>query len=94
MLVEVLNGVAIGAEKEAESQGYVLVVSNTNGDSTRERRTVQMLQERLAYEQNLVQLVDRIQVMIFDSACPHLILRSAWFGRAAAHRGCGQNVPA
>lgn len=40
------TGVAIGAEKEAESQGYVLVVSNTNGDSTRERRTVQMLQER------------------------------------------------
>jgi len=40
------TGVAIGAEKEAESQGYVLVVSNTNGDSARERRTVQMLQER------------------------------------------------
>jgi len=40
------TGIAIGAEKEAESQGYVLVVSNTNGDSTRERRTVQMLQER------------------------------------------------
>jgi LacI family transcriptional regulator len=40
------TGVAIGAEKEAEAQGYVLVVSNTNGDSTRERRTVQMLQER------------------------------------------------
>jgi len=40
------TGIAIGAEKEAEAQGYVLVVSNTNGDSTRERRTVQMLQER------------------------------------------------
>ena len=40
------TGVAIGAEKEAESQGYVLIVSNTNGDFTRERRTVQMLQER------------------------------------------------
>src|SRR6185436_18557871 len=40
------TGIAIGAEKEAESQGYVLVVSNTNGDSTREKRTVQMLQER------------------------------------------------
>lgn len=40
------TGVAIGAEKEAEAQGYVLVVTNTNGDSTRERRTVQMLQER------------------------------------------------
>ena len=40
------TGVAIGAEKEAEAQGYVLVVSNTNGDSERERRTVQMLQER------------------------------------------------
>jgi LacI family transcriptional regulator len=40
------TGVAIGAEKEAEAQGYVLVVSNTNGDSGRERRTVQMLQER------------------------------------------------
>jgi LacI family transcriptional regulator len=40
------TGVAIGAEKEAEAQGYVLIVSNTNGDSTRERRTVQMLQER------------------------------------------------
>lgn len=40
------TGVAIGAEKEAEAQGYVLVVSNTNGDSARERRTVQMLQER------------------------------------------------
>jgi LacI family transcriptional regulator len=40
------TGVAIGAEKEAEAQGYVLVVSNTNGDFTRERRTVQMLQER------------------------------------------------
>jgi LacI family transcriptional regulator len=40
------TGIAIGAEKEAESEGYVLVVSNTNGDSARERRTVQMLQER------------------------------------------------
>ena len=40
------TGVAIGAEKEAEAQGYVLVVSNTNGDPARERRTVQMLQER------------------------------------------------
>src|SRR5215831_19396339 len=37
---------AVGAEKEAEAQGYVLVVSNTNGDFERERRTVQMLQER------------------------------------------------
>jgi DNA-binding LacI/PurR family transcriptional regulator len=40
------TGVAIGAEKEAEAQGYVLIVSNTNGDAERERRTVQMLQER------------------------------------------------
>ena len=40
------TGIAIGAEKEAEAQGYVLIVSNTNGDSERERRTVQMLQER------------------------------------------------
>src|ERR1051325_3267831 len=40
------TGIAIGAEKEAEAHGYVLVVSNTNGDSTREQRTVQMLQER------------------------------------------------
>jgi LacI family transcriptional regulator len=40
------TGIAIGAEKEAESQGYVLVVSNTNGDPARERRSVQMLQER------------------------------------------------
>jgi LacI family transcriptional regulator len=40
------TGVAIGAEKEAEAQGYVLIVSNTNGDSGREKRTVQMLQER------------------------------------------------
>lgn len=40
------TGVALGAEKEAELHGYVLVVSNTNGDPARERRTVQMLQER------------------------------------------------
>lgn len=40
------TGVATGAEEEAEREGYVLVVSNTNGDSARERRTVQMLQER------------------------------------------------
>jgi LacI family transcriptional regulator len=40
------TGVATGAEQEAEREGYVLVVSNTNGDSSRERRTVQMLQER------------------------------------------------
>jgi len=40
------TGVANGAEQEAESEGYVLVVSNTNGDSARERRAVQMLQER------------------------------------------------
>jgi LacI family transcriptional regulator len=40
------TGVATGAEQEAERQGYVLVVSNTNGDPTRERRAVQMLQER------------------------------------------------
>jgi DNA-binding LacI/PurR family transcriptional regulator len=40
------TGVAIGAEKEAELHGYILVVSNTNGDPARERRTVQMLQER------------------------------------------------
>lgn len=40
------TGIAIGAEKEAEAHGYVLVVTNTNGDSDRERRTVQMLQER------------------------------------------------
>lgn len=40
------TGIAIGAEKEAEAQGYVLVVCNTNGDPGRERRTVQMLQER------------------------------------------------
>jgi LacI family transcriptional regulator len=51
LAVEDLNnpfwtGVASGAEQEAEREGYVLVVSNTNGDSARERRTVQMLQER------------------------------------------------
>jgi len=51
LAVEDLNnpfwtGVATGAEQEAEREGYVLVVSNTNGDSARERRTVQMLQER------------------------------------------------
>ncbi|HZF00054.1 MAG TPA: LacI family DNA-binding transcriptional regulator [Planctomycetota bacterium] len=51
LAVEDLNnpfwtGVASGAEEEAEREGYVLVVSNTNGDSARERRTVQMLQER------------------------------------------------
>lgn len=40
------TGVATGAEQEAEKEGYVLVVSNTNGDSVRERRSVQMLQER------------------------------------------------
>lgn len=40
------TGIAIGAEKEAEREGYILVVTNTNGDSARERRTVQMLQER------------------------------------------------
>ena len=51
LAVEDLNnpfwtGVATGAEQEAEREGYVLVVSNTNGDSLRERRSVQMLQER------------------------------------------------
>ena len=40
------TGVAIGAEKEAEAQGYLLVVSNTGGIAERERRVVQMLQER------------------------------------------------
>ncbi|HLF95053.1 MAG TPA: LacI family DNA-binding transcriptional regulator [Planctomycetota bacterium] len=40
------TGVAIGAEKEAEAQGYILVVSNTGGNAERERRAVQMLQER------------------------------------------------
>ena len=40
------TGVAIGAEKEAEAQGYLLVVSNTGGNADRERRVVQMLQER------------------------------------------------
>lgn len=40
------TGVAIGAEKEAEAQGYLLVVSNTGGNADRERRAVQMLQER------------------------------------------------
>jgi len=40
------TGVAIGAEKEAEAQGYVLVVSNTGGKAERERRAVQMLQEK------------------------------------------------
>src|SRR5258706_15221991 len=40
------TGVAIGAEKEAEAQGYLLVVSNTGGNAERERRAVQMLQER------------------------------------------------
>jgi LacI family transcriptional regulator len=40
------TGVAIGAEKEAEAQGYLLVVSNTGGRAERERRAVQMLQER------------------------------------------------
>jgi LacI family transcriptional regulator len=40
------TGVAIGAEKEAEAQGYILVVANTGGKADRERRTVQMLQER------------------------------------------------
>jgi LacI family transcriptional regulator len=39
------TGVAIGAEREAEAQGYVLVVSNTGGDADREKRVVQMLQE-------------------------------------------------
>lgn len=39
------TGVAIGAEREAEAQGYVLVVSNTGGDAEREKRVVQMLQE-------------------------------------------------
>jgi len=51
LAVEDLNnpfwtGVATGAEQEAEREGYVLVVTNTNGDPVRERRTVQMLQER------------------------------------------------
>jgi LacI family transcriptional regulator, galactose operon repressor len=40
------TGVAIGAEKEAEAQGYILVVSNTGGNAERERRVVQMLQEK------------------------------------------------
>ena len=40
------TGVAIGAEKEAEAEGYLLVVSNTGGNAERERRVVQMLQER------------------------------------------------
>ncbi len=39
------TGVAIGAEREAEAQGYVLVVANTGGNPGRERRAVQMLQE-------------------------------------------------
>lgn len=39
------TGVAIGAEREAEARGYVLVVSNTSGDAEREKRVVQMLQE-------------------------------------------------
>ena len=39
------TGVAIGAEREAEAQGYVLVVSNTGGNAEREKRVVLMLQE-------------------------------------------------
>lgn len=39
------TGVAIGAEREAEAKGYVLVVSNTGGNAEREKRVVQMLQE-------------------------------------------------
>ena len=39
------TGVAIGAEREAEAHGYVLVVSNTGGQDEREKRVVQMLQE-------------------------------------------------
>jgi LacI family transcriptional regulator len=40
------TGVAIGAEQEAEREGYLLVVTNTGGDAAREARAVQMLQER------------------------------------------------
>ncbi len=40
------TGVAIGAEREAEKEGYTLVVANTSGNAERERRTVQLLQER------------------------------------------------
>lgn len=39
------TGVAIGAEREAEAEGYVLVVSNTGGNDDRERRVIKMLQE-------------------------------------------------
>ena len=39
------TGVAIGAEREAEAEGYVLVVSNTGGNAERERRVIRMLQE-------------------------------------------------
>lgn len=40
------TGVAIGAEREAERHGYVLVVCNTARDAERERRMVAMLRER------------------------------------------------
>jgi DNA-binding LacI/PurR family transcriptional regulator len=40
------TGVAIGAEREAEAHGYTLVVANTGKSLERERKAVQMLQER------------------------------------------------
>ena len=39
------TGVAIGAERAAEAQGYTLVVSNTAGNLERERRALSLLHE-------------------------------------------------
>ncbi len=66
------TGVAIGAEKEAEAQGYVLVVTNTSGDAERERRTVQMLQEHRVdgLIVSPVTMTDRVLVEIHREGLP------------------------
>lgn len=40
------TGIATGAEREAEAQGYTLVVANTGKSLDRQHRAIQMLQER------------------------------------------------
>jgi LacI family transcriptional regulator len=66
------TGVAIGAEKEAEDRGYVLVVSNTGGDPAREARVVQMLQERRVdgLIVSPVTVEDRVLVDLHKDALP------------------------
>src|SRR4051794_32634525 len=37
------TGIAMGAEREADQHGYILVVSNTSGDLDRQRRAMSLL---------------------------------------------------